>query len=96
LELKYQFILSLSLPYFSKSNVLQIIQTSGWPVIPQSWTIFFSMVLLSGGREQFWPKKGNLRCTRKNGQNFTPLGPIKMGTRAPPGGRMARRPSKNA
>jgi hypothetical protein len=26
------------------------------------------------GREQFWPKKGNLRCTMKNlknGQNFT-------------------------
>jgi hypothetical protein len=26
------------------------------------------------GREQFWPKKRNLRrTTRKNGQNFTPL-----------------------
>jgi hypothetical protein len=30
------------------------------------------------GREQFWPKKGNLRRTRenlKNGQNFTPFFP---------------------
>jgi CDP-glycerol glycerophosphotransferase (TagB/SpsB family) len=26
------------------------------------------------GREQFWPKKGNLHRKRKNRQNFTPLG----------------------
>jgi hypothetical protein len=25
------------------------------------------------GSDQFWPKKGNLRRTRKNGQNFTPF-----------------------
>jgi hypothetical protein len=25
------------------------------------------------GREQFWPKKGNLHRTRKNEQNFTPF-----------------------
>jgi hypothetical protein len=33
------------------------------------------------GREQFWPKKGNFHCTRKNlknGQNFTPFGVNKM------------------
>jgi hypothetical protein len=30
------------------------------------------------GREQFWPKKGNLRRTRKNWQNFTPFRVNKM------------------
>jgi hypothetical protein len=30
------------------------------------------------GRAQFWPKKGNLRRTRKNGQNFTPFRVNKM------------------
>jgi hypothetical protein len=29
-------------------------------------------------REQFWPKKGNLRRTRKTGQNFTPFRVNKM------------------
>jgi hypothetical protein len=35
-----------------------------------------SRLLKEKGREQFWPKKGNLRRTRKNlknGQNFTSL-----------------------
>jgi hypothetical protein len=34
------------------------------------------MLLKEKGREQFWPKKGNLHRTRKNlknGQNFTTL-----------------------
>jgi hypothetical protein len=30
-------------------------------------------LLKEKGREQFWPKKGNLCRTRKNGQNFTPV-----------------------
>jgi hypothetical protein len=30
------------------------------------------------GREQFWPKNGNLHRTRKNGQNFTPFRVNKM------------------
>jgi hypothetical protein len=29
-------------------------------------------------REQSWPKKGNLRRTRKNRQNFTPFRVNKM------------------
>jgi hypothetical protein len=43
------------------------------------------------GREQFWPKKGNLYRTRKNlkkGQKFTPFRVNKMfslKSRAPPG-----------
>jgi hypothetical protein len=35
-----------------------------------------SRLLKEKGREKFWPKKGNLRRTRKNlknGQNFTPF-----------------------
>jgi hypothetical protein len=35
-----------------------------------------SRILKEKGREQFWPKKGNLRRTRKNlknGQNFTTI-----------------------
>jgi hypothetical protein len=38
------------------------------------------MLLKEKGREQFWPKKGNLRRTRKNvknGQNSLLLGSIK-------------------
>jgi hypothetical protein len=37
--------------------------------------------VLEKGREQFWPKKGNLRRTRKNlknGQNFTTFRVNKM------------------
>jgi hypothetical protein len=56
--------------------------------------LFIRIVLLPGfqkgrdikakGREQFWPKKGNLPCARKNftneknGQNFTPFVVNKM------------------
>jgi hypothetical protein len=36
------------------------------------------MLLNEKGREQFWPKKGNLHRTRKNGQNFTPFRVNKM------------------
>jgi hypothetical protein len=42
------------------------------------------LILKEKGREQFWPKKGNLCCTRKNfkneknGQNFTPFRVNKM------------------
>jgi hypothetical protein len=35
-------------------------------------------LLKEKGMEQFWPKKGNLRRTRKNGQNFTPFRVNKM------------------
>jgi hypothetical protein len=40
-----------------------------------------SRLLKEKGREQFWPKKGNLRWTRKNltnGQNFTTFRVNKM------------------
>jgi hypothetical protein len=40
-----------------------------------------SKLLKEKGREQFWPKKGNLHCTRKNlknGENFTPFRVNKM------------------
>jgi hypothetical protein len=40
-----------------------------------------SRLLKEKGREQFWPKKGNLHRTRKNlknGQNFTPFWVNKM------------------
>jgi hypothetical protein len=40
-----------------------------------------SRLLKEKGREQFLPKKGNLRRTRKNlknGQNFNPFRVIKM------------------
>jgi hypothetical protein len=40
-----------------------------------------SRLLKEKGRERFWKKKGNLRCTRKNlknGQNFTTFGVNKM------------------
>jgi hypothetical protein len=40
-----------------------------------------SRLLKEKGREQFWPKKDNLHCTRKNlknGQNFTPFRVNKM------------------
>jgi hypothetical protein len=40
-----------------------------------------SRLLKEKGREQFWPKKGNMRRTRKNlknGQNITPFRVNKM------------------
>jgi hypothetical protein len=40
-----------------------------------------SRLLKEKGREQFWPKKGNLHCTMKNlknGQNFTTFRVNKM------------------
>jgi hypothetical protein len=43
-----------------------------------------SRLLEEKGREQFWPKKGNLRRTRKNlknGQNFTTFRVNKMFSR---------------
>jgi hypothetical protein len=37
-----------------------------------------SRLLKEKGSEQFWARKGNLCCTRKNGQNFTPFRVNKM------------------
>jgi hypothetical protein len=61
--------------FFQKTSVLIL------PFCQDFKRAGISRLLKEKGREQFWPKKGNLHRSRKNlknGQNFTTYGVNKM------------------